>query len=289
MMVGFPGPHCPYDPSPEFLRDINTGALPAPVPEVVGDTPELRRRNVEGNRQSWNGVDYTEFSLEQKLKIRAHYAALVSQIDYEVGKIIEALSRQELLERTIIVFASDHGDYLGDHNLIGKGSFFESSIHVPLLVSIPWLGESRLCEELVNLGDVTATMLRIAGCEVPSHMDSVPLPDLGISCSAPRDCIIGTTSGGWMIYDGEWRLCKYSTGEAVLFNVRDDPGEQHNLTSDPAYLDVRINLDMRLDQAIMRSIGQSTHDRRVYTSDLSQDPWFGREGWQRPYPRRMHR
>jgi arylsulfatase len=278
MMVGFPGPHCPYDPSPEFLEQIDPDAIPHPIPEVEGDTPELRRRNIEGNKQPWNGVDYTEFTLEQKLKIRVIYALLVSQIDYEVGQIIETLNRGELLQRTIIIFASDHGDYLGDHNLIGKGSFFESSIHVPLLVSIPWLDESRVCEELVSLGDITATMLHFAGCEIPEHMDSVLLPDLGIGCLTSRDGIIGTTLAGWMIYDGEWRLCKYSSGEALLFNIKEDPGEQHNLFGDPAHVDVRTCLEARLTQAIMHSMGQATHDRCVYTSDLSQDPWFGGRG-----------
>ncbi len=121
MMVGFSGPHCPYDPSPEFLERMDPDALPDPIPEVEGDTPGLRRRNIEGNRQPWNGVDYTEFTVEQKLKIRAHYAALVSQIDYEVGQIIETLHRKGLLQNTIVIFSSDHGDYLGDHALDRPG------------------------------------------------------------------------------------------------------------------------------------------------------------------------
>lgn len=92
----------------------------------------------------------------------------MSQVDYEVDQIIEALDRKELLEGTIIIiFSSAHGDYLGDHNLIGKGRFFESSMHVPLLVSVPWLGESRVLEEMVSLGDVGATILHFAECEVP--------------------------------------------------------------------------------------------------------------------------
>ena len=59
------------------------------------------------------------------------------QIDDQVGGILQALRDTGRLEDTVIIFASDHGDYLGDHNLIGKGSFFEGSIHVPLIVRIP--------------------------------------------------------------------------------------------------------------------------------------------------------
>jgi len=76
-------------------------------------------------------VDYTVFTDAHKRKIRAHYAALVMQIDHEVGEILAALEEKGLRERTVIIFSSDHGNYLGDHNLIGKGSFYEARAHVP--------------------------------------------------------------------------------------------------------------------------------------------------------------
>ena len=64
------------------------------------------------------------------------------QIDYEIGQILDTLREQDLLDNTVIIFASDHGDYLGDHNLIGKGTFYQGGIHVPLIVSLP--GQSEL-------------------------------------------------------------------------------------------------------------------------------------------------
>ena len=285
MMVGFPGPHCPYDPCPEFLEGIDPQAMPPAIPEAEGDAPVLRQQNIDGNKRPWNGVDYTEFTQGQKQKIRAHYAGLVHQIDYEVGQILDTLSRSGLMENTVILFSSDHGDYLGDHNLIGKGTFFESGIHVPLLAHVPGLDRSRTCDELVSLGDVTATILRFAGCDVPDHMDSIPLPELGHPRPGGREQIIGVTQGGWMIYDGEWRLSKYASGECLLFNVQSDPDEQHNLFTDPACAEVRARLDAALTQAVMHSLREANHDRRVYVSDLSQRPSFGREGWLRPYPR----
>jgi arylsulfatase A-like enzyme len=287
MMVGFPGPHCPYDPTPEFLEGIEHNSMPVPVPEVDGDAPLLRQRNIEGNKRPWNGVDYSEFTPEHKRKIRAHYAASVMQIDYEVGQMLGVLRRKDLLDSTVIIFSSDHGDYLGDHNLIGKGTFFESGIRVPLSVYVPWREDLLVCEDLVSLSDVTATILHAAACEIPDYMDSVPLPGMGTSDGSPRDRIIGATTGGWMIYDGEWRLSKYSTGEALLFNTQDDPHEQRNLYREPALADVRDRLDVELTQAIMDSLREAMHERRVYVRDLSGELWFGREGWQRPYPRAL--
>jgi arylsulfatase A-like enzyme len=286
LMVGFPGPHCPYDPAPEFLSEIDPAAMPEPIPDA-GDTPRLREQNVAGNRRPWNGVDYAEFSREQKLRIRAHYAALVAQIDREVGAIVAALSEDGLLDDTIIIFASDHGDYLGDHNLIGKGHFYESSCHVPLIVRTPSGAGVAVRDDLVALTDVTATLLRLGGVDLPARLDSRPLPGVGIDGATGRDHLIGALADAWMIQEGRWRLAKYGTGEAVLFDLDADPLEQRNLIDDSGHAGVARDLDARLTQAIMAGMVESHAAQRVYVRDLSQDAAFGREGWQRPYPRRL--
>ncbi|MEM7030828.1 MAG: sulfatase-like hydrolase/transferase [Chloroflexota bacterium] len=288
MMVGFPGPHCPYDPNEEFLDTVDVDALPAAIPAVEGDTPGLRQQNIDGNRRDWNGVDYTEFTEAHKQKIRHYYAALVKQIDYEVGQILKALEAQGLLDNTIIIFGSDHGDYLGDHDFIGKSTFFETGMHVPLIVRLPNATETIVSDKLVTLGDVTATLLHFAGCERPSYMDSIPLPDLGIPTSTDRDVIIGMTTSGWMIDDGEWRLSKYNTGEICLFNIKTDPQEQKNLAHDPANHAQYVRLDARLTQEIMQSVRDSHEPQTVYSAvgdSLAGDPGFGKEGWQRLYPK----
>ena len=285
MMVGFPGPHCPYDPAPEFLSEFDPADMPEPVPDA-GDTPRLREQNVIGNRGPWNGVDYAEFTRAQKLKIRAHYAGSVKQIDEQIGEIWDALAERNLLDNTIIIFASDHGDYLGDHNLIGKGQFFESSFHVPLIVTLPGAANTTVSDDLVTLTDVTATLLRLGGSDVPAYMDSRPLPGLGIAGATGRDHIIGALGGGWMIQEGPWRLAKYGTGETLLFNLEEDPQEQRNRIDDPGCLRPLKDLDARLTSEVMRAVVESHFAQRVYIRDMAQDQDFGREGWQRQYPRR---
>ena len=285
MMVGFPGPHCPYDPTPEFLEGIDPDAMPNAIPEVPDDTPVLRKRSIQGNRQAWNGIDYTEFTDAHKKKIRAHYTASVKQIDYEVGQILSALEEKGLLDNTIVIFSSDHGDFLGDHGLIGKGSFYESSIHVPLIMRLPQARGATRCKSLVELSDITSTMLHFGGCEIPGYMDSMPLPDLDIPNAAPRKRIVGMTSGGWMLYDGTWKLCKYATGETLLFNLAEDPTEQRNLMVDPAYLDRYLKMDAQLTQEIMRSLTASHKDKGLdFGNVLWSSETFGKEGWQRTYP-----
>jgi arylsulfatase A-like enzyme len=284
LMIGFPGPHCPYDPAPESLAGLDPAAMPDPIPDS-GSTPRLRAANIAGNRQPWNGVDYGEFTREQMLRVRAHYTALVRQIDAAVGAVVAALREADLLEHTVIIFASDHGDYLGDHGMVGKGHFYESSCHVPLIVAAPGADSAAVRDDLVALSDVAATLLRLGGADLPGHLDARPLPGLGIDGATGRERLIGALGGGWMIQEGPWRLAKYSTGEGTLFHLGEDPGERRNRLADPACAAIARELDARLTTEVMRLTVASHQAERVYTRDLSQDPAFGREGWRRRYPR----
>jgi arylsulfatase A-like enzyme len=286
LMVSFPGPHCPYDPNAEFLTQVDPAAMPEAIPYVAENTARLRAQNVYGNRQPWNGVDYTEFTAAHKQKIRAHYTALVQQIDYEVGQILATLREQGLLENTMMVFASDHGDYLGDHDLIGKGTFYESSIHIPLIVRPAGGVEAQTVDAPVMLTDVTATLLAWAGVARPSYMDARPLPGLGLPDSAPRSHLMGATSTGWMLYDGAWKLCKYATGDTHLFHLAEDPTEQHNRVRDPACWERYLAMEAQLAQAIMQALVASHGDKALDTTNAYwADQTYGMRGWRRQYPR----
>ena len=284
LMVGFPGPHCPYDPAPDFPETFDTDDMPNSIPEVPEDTPLMKQACIEDNKKPWNGIDYSEFTEDNKKKIRAHYAGLVKQIDYEVGEIISTLREKKLLDNTIIVFATDHGDYLGDHNLIGKASFYESAWHIPLLVRLPGKDGGISCNELVEVKDITATLISLVGLDVPDHMDSIPLPGLGISNNCNRERIFGLLSDGWCVFDGTWKLVKYSNGEILMFNLRDDPQEQKNLIDDESYQHVYRRLDSELTQYLMMSYNSVVHDRIVDSKTLFADMRFGREGANRTFP-----
>ena len=287
-MVSFPGPHCPYDPVPEFLERVDPEKMPEPIQAVEADSGRLRQGNINGNKGAWNGVDYTEFTAEHKRKIRTHYAALVEQIDREVGDIVAALEETGQLDNTVIVFTSDHGDYLGDHNLIGKGTFYEGSCRVPLIVRPAGGMEAATHDGLAELGDVTATMLGLGGCDVPDYMDSMVLPGIGLETAEERQRVVGMVQGGWMLYDGRWKYSKYSTGDVHLFDMQRDPQERRNRATDPACADLRAEMDAELTREIMRSMLDSHRDKGVDAGNaLWSDAEYGKEGRPRPYPNPM--
>ena len=282
LMVGFPGPHDPYDPADDFPTRFDLAEMPDPIPASASHGATLREARIRARRGM--GMDLTTYTDAEQKDARAHYAGLVKQIDHEVGEIIDVLRKNDLLDSTVIIFATDHGDHIGDHGLEGKATFYESAAHIPLLVRVPRSAAGTVCSDLVELRDVTATMLRLAGCDLPDYMDSRPLPALGLHGSSPRTHIFGMLTQAWMALDGEWKLSKYSTGEAMLFNMVADPQEQRNLVEDPRYGDVCRRLEAEMTTEIMDSLAFAAHDRLVSPQGLSGDDDFAREGWTWGFP-----
>lgn len=288
MMVGFPGPHHPYDPPPELASLFDPADMPEPIEAVPDDLRTLRGQRRGPSRPSWYTPKNRETTTRDQFMLhRAYYAALITEIDRQVGEIVEACREKGILDNTVIMLSSDHGDYLGDHGLEGKNSFYDAACRVPLLVRCPGAEGPTVSQDLVTLSDITATILRLAGCEIPPYMDSIPLPGLGYEIEAPRDQVVGMLTRGWMLHDGRYKLAKYDGGGSLLFDMENDPRELHNLATDSAHLDVLLRMETALTAEIMHAIDESHFDKRLYTSpSYSGDRDFGRVGWQREYPTR---
>ena len=282
LMVGFPGPHDPYDPAQDFPHTYRPEDMPAPIPASPSHGHALRESRVRD--RAGMGMDLTTYTEDEMRDVRAHYAGLVKQIDHEVGEIIDTLRRNGLLESTVIVFATDHGDHLGDHGIEGKATFYEAAAHIPLLVCVPGGAEGATCSDLVELRDVTATMLALAGCDLPDYMDAQPLPGLDLAGPPPRSHIIGMLTQGWMALAGGHKLSKYYSGEAMLFDLHKDPREQTNLIEDPGYAEVYRSLDAALTRELMSSMAFAMHDRMPLPYSMSSDEYAAREGWSWPFP-----
>jgi arylsulfatase A-like enzyme len=303
LMVGFPGPHCPYDPSEQYLSNIDPESISAPID--ADPAPRLREINQANNRRPWNGIDFRDATPEQMRTVRRHYAALVEQIDYEVGQIVSTLRETGLYENTLIILASDHGDYLGDFGMVGKNSFFDPSCRVPLIVkpaagmsaAQAGAGEAEAGEvgpagpaftSPVSLTDVNATILSAAGVSYDKNVDSIPLPGTGIGTGGggeeQRASVFGCLSRGWMICEGRWKLSRYRTGESVLADLEKDPEERDNLYYRKEYADKVRELEEKLSVQVMESLEWSHREKTVYTEPLTEDPAFGARGWKRPYP-----
>ncbi|MCB8980240.1 MAG: sulfatase-like hydrolase/transferase [Ardenticatenaceae bacterium] len=175
-------------------------------------------------------VDSTEFDAATHNEIRRNYAAMIENIDTQVGRYLDLLAARGELENTIVIYASDHGEMLGDHNLWMKSVPYHPSISVPLVISGPGIAQNVVSEALVSLHDLAATFLDYAGLAVPEAMDSVSLqPVLSGEQVAHRDVVFSSLLDWDAVYNGRFKFIQYQDGRTLLFDLREDPHETNNL------------------------------------------------------------
>lgn len=263
LQIGFPGPHPPYDPVARALRRYEASDLPLlPVTddEVASQPPAFRRmirHNCEVDHDSIVHLEHP--SREQRLRQRRHYMANVTMIDEQVGLIIEALGSRGYLENAIVIFASDHGDCLGDHGHSQKWTMYDIVTRVPALVWAPgrFAGGRRL-DGLCQLMDLGPTILELAGCTPQASMEARSLaPALrGEADACCRDVVFaehardGTLQGTElmsMVRERRWKLVHFVDSPAgQLFDLEADPQELRNLWDEPAAASEKSRLIARL-------------------------------------------
>lgn len=252
LQIGLPGPHPPYDPTPDYLAKYADRPLPEPIRGNFDAQPSalraLRQQHLSEDHDAI--VHLADPSQEQMRRQRAHYYANVSMIDAQVGKILDALEARGVLENTIIIFSSDHGDCLNDHGHSQKWTMYEQSVRVPAIVCGPGIRSSLQVDDLVSLMDLGPTILELAGVEVPSWMEAKSLrPYLKGETVPVRDCvfsehandkILEKTQFMTMVRKGDWKLVHFvDSDEGQLFDLWVDPQEVNNRWDDPECADVK--------------------------------------------------
>jgi arylsulfatase A-like enzyme len=281
-MVGFPGPHCPYDPPEELSSEFK----PCDMPESIPDnsvSEHFKLSFIEGMKASWNGVDYSDFTEEQKKKIKAYYSALINQIDTSIGSIIESLKKSGKLENTVIILSSDHGDFVGDYGLTGKSFFLKPATHVPLIIRLPQ-GLHKKIDTTVSLTDLFSTILSLAGVGVYQNEDSIILPEMPNANSSPREYLFAPSHKGYMVLKDNYKYVRYHSGFKMLTNTKKDPEDRTDLYSKLECKEILSELQSIMEKEIDRSIQLSNREKIVDRGGLMGEGAFGKPGWKRKYP-----
>ena len=280
LWLGFAGPHDPYNPPQEIadqVRDLN-------VPEASPATKEtnvFRDSFIKSHQEGSAQTDFTHFPKTAKDQIRRHYAGLIQIIDQQVGKILEVMETRSPHRETVVLFTSDHGDFLGDFDFVGKALFHEPSIRIPLIASGGPFHQGQ-SKSLVSLTDLYSSILALAGSKNAVSQDSIPLPE--IEQHITRNSVLGSTGSGVMILKDDWKLCKYKNGVTTLHHILQDRLEQNNLHQNPDFQDIYIELEQRLMSEVLQSVIDGHSEKTYPYMTMTSDHPGHQPGWIRPYP-----
>lgn len=209
LAVNFTGPHPPMDITVSMEKMVRGRNFPQP------------------NRN-------TEYDAATHVSIRQNYTAMIENIDRWIETYIELLKSRGELENTLIVYSSDHGEMLGDHNMWGKTKPLQASVGVPLVVAGPGVAKGVASDALVSVMDLAATYLDYAGVNRPKDMDSRSFRGvLEGKSKRHRDHVLSGLGPWRLVNDGRYKLVRgFSMGSGgeteLLFDMKNDPLENEN-------------------------------------------------------------
>ena len=239
LMAGFIKPHHPFDPPAPWHEMYDPEALTL----MPGWTQNCLPRDLACSAGYFPNADMTEAQLRRAM---AYYYATISQIDHHVGRMIDLLKQKGLYDNTLVVYTSDHGDYLGFHHLLLKGNhMYDPVMRIPLIVKYPGQrGAGQSTTALSSNIDMAPTLMARAGCDVPETMAGRDLEER----PGGREAVFAEAGRReYMVRTGNRKLLlNRETDDSLFFDLERDPHELENLYGDPACRDEIAELRERL-------------------------------------------
>jgi arylsulfatase A-like enzyme len=252
MYIGFNEPHDPRQSPKQFVDMYPAEKIEIP-PNYVPEFP-FNNGAVRGRDEDLAPYPRTRRDVQVH---RSEYYALVSYLDSQVGRILDALEKSGKADNTYVIFTSDHGLAVGQHGLMGKQSMFDHSIRVPYIVNGPGVPTGKKVDELVYQHSTFATTCELAGIPVPSTVEFPSLASLISGPAKPQHDAIFSRYKHFQrtVRTFEHKLIVYPFAKKVqLFDLKKDPWEITNLADRSEMQPARKHLLERL-QVFQRELG----------------------------------
>jgi iduronate 2-sulfatase len=207
-----------------------------------------------------------QMDVRRQKKALAGYYASVAYLDAQVGKVLDALEESGQADRTVVVFTSDHGYHLGEHDFWAKVSLRDESAMVPLIVRVPGQ-KPAVCRSLVELVDLYPTVASLCGLEVPDRLQGEDFsPVFDDPARSVRDCAfsVAPMRQGFLLREDRWAYIQYgedAAGGRELFDTDADPRQYTNLADQPEFAAVAEAFQAKLAAKL----------RAVRDNDLKKD------------------
>ncbi len=245
-------PHPPFIPPKAYADQFDPADMPGPHFRDSDLVHQAKLASLDFQDELKTPQEHDAF------RVQALYYAMIKQIDDQFARILDELDRTGQRENTVILFTSDHGESLGDHGLMYKGCrFFEGLIRVPLIISWPGQFQSGLVSDaLVELLDMTSTLMTVAGLPCPEYMqgnDLTPILRGEKDASTNREFVRceyfdaldpyftgGSGTYGTMYRNRTHKLCMYHDKQlGELYDLEVDPWEFDDLWDSPQHQDIK--------------------------------------------------
>ncbi len=233
MYLAFNAPHDPRQSPQEFVDKYPLDKIKLPVNFI----PEYPFKDGIGCGKGLRDEKLAPFPrTEHAVKVnRQEYYAIITHMDQQIGRILDALKATGKADRTYIFFTADHGLAVGHHGLMGKQNLFDHSVRVPFIVNGPGVSQGKKIDTPIYLQDVMPTTLELAGVPKPDHVEFQSLlPLIEGKSVTPYDAVYGAYLAFQrsVTQDG-FKLVLYpKIGKVLLYNLNDDPNEMKNLADD---------------------------------------------------------
>lgn len=244
LKVSFARPHSPYDPPERCMKPYLDRELP---PAVVGNWAQRWAPKSGNVSDLWHG----DLGAEQIHRSRAGYYGAISYVDEQIGRILATLQKRGLLDDTLVIYTSDHGDMMGDHNLWRKSYAYEGSARIPMLLRWPsgLLSGQRglVVRQPVELRDILPTLADAAqgaskistgAMDGQSLLECIRTGGSGWreSIDLEHDICYGPNNHWNALTDGKTKYIFHAQdGSEQLFDLESDPGEIRDLSGNSAH------------------------------------------------------
>lgn len=283
LIANFFDPHHSFGAPEVFRNMINADAIPDPITKS-GELDEKPRAHRAYSEKSYSGTapGFQDYTADEVKEIRAQYWAMIALIDFEVGRMLKALEHQGMHENTLVIFSSDHGEMLGNHQQLLKGpQLYDDLTRVPLIIR--WPSEVAANTRIANTVqwiDLTATILDACSCALDSGGQGQSLLPLmqGQKVGFRPWALCEYRYGGFvtdplimttMLRHENWKLVVWhgspacgNERDAELYNLSGDPGELNNLYKLPAYAKQRRHMKTLLLDALREAEDRTEPKKR---------------------------
>jgi choline-sulfatase len=237
LAVGFVRPHVPFVAPKSYFDPYPYEEVTLPK-KVENDWDDIPKRGIN-YVTSVNG----KMSISQQKKAIAAYYASVAYMDAQVGKVLQTLKDEGLEDNTIVIFTSDHGFHLGEHDFWMKVSLHEESVRVPLIIKVPGK-KPQVCHSFVELLDLYPTIADLANLKPSKYLQGKNLiKTLDNPRHAVRNIAFSVSQGGrsFLLRNEDYAFIQYNEDASAgmeLFDMKNDPKQYTNIAHDPNFTQV---------------------------------------------------